>query len=302
MKSHRVHMVDVFAEHAFSGNQLAVVLDAEDIDPGQMQKIAKEMNLSETTFVLPPADAAHAARVRIFTPAVELPFAGHPTIGTAWVMHTEGLVPGGASEFVLEEPVGPVPVRGVSGTGGTKFWLTNPELSFGDVFSERAAVAAAIGLTEEHLMPDVPIQVVTTGNPLFFVALNDASAVDRARPDIGKLAALFQGRQPLPAYLFARAGAGRLYSRMFGGHVLGIPEDPATGAAAGPLGAFAVRYGLVPRGPEVSIVSEQGTQMGRQSFMYIELTYVPGSDLPARIDVGGSVRPVLSGSLTNLVG
>ena len=105
-KSHRIRTVDVFAEKSLAGNQLAVVLDAADISGEAMQRIAKEMNISETTFVLPPDDPAHAARVRMFTPASELPFAGHPTVGTAWVLANEGLVPGGSLEFVLEEGVG----------------------------------------------------------------------------------------------------------------------------------------------------------------------------------------------------
>ncbi len=109
---HRIHTVDVFAEKSLAGNQLAVVLDASDIPSEAMQRIAKEMNIAETTFVLPPEDPAHAARIRIFTPASELPFAGHPTVGTAWVLATQGLVPGGSLEFVLEEGVGPVKVRG----------------------------------------------------------------------------------------------------------------------------------------------------------------------------------------------
>ena len=121
MTQHRIHTVDVFAEKPLAGNQLAVVLDAEGIPGDAMQRIAKEMNISETTFVLPPSDPAYAARVRIFTPASELPFAGHPTVGTAWVLSTEGLVPGGALEFVLEEGIGAVPVRGVKGPGGLTF-------------------------------------------------------------------------------------------------------------------------------------------------------------------------------------
>jgi trans-2,3-dihydro-3-hydroxyanthranilate isomerase len=298
MKGHPIHTVDVFAESALTGNQLAVVLDAHDIPAGVMQRIAKEMNIAETTFVLPPDDPANAAKVRIFTPSVEMPFAGHPTVGTAWVLYTQGLVPGGASEFTLELPVGPVKVRGVKGASGMSFWLTNPALSFLETFPERKEIAAAIGLTEADLMPDVPIQEVTTGNPFAFVALRDARAVDAAVPDERRLAELFSGRALLPIFLFARVGERHLYSRMFAGHVLGISEDPATGSGTGPLGAFAVKYGLLPRAARVEAVSEQGTKMGRQSFLHIELTYPDGGDMPSRIDVGGSVQPVLVGTLS----
>jgi len=300
MKDHQFQLVDVFAEQPLAGNQLAVVLDAADIDPRVMQRIAREMNISETTFVIPPDDPAHAARVRIFTPSVELPFAGHPTIGTAWVLHSRGLVPGGRIEFTLEAGVGPVDVRGVEGERGTSFWLTHPKLHFGEVFSRRKAVASAIALTEADLMPDVPIQEATTGNPCLFVPLRDARTVDAAVPDVGRLSELFVGRAPLPAFVYAPHGANRLYCRMFAGHVLNIAEDPATGSGSGPLGALAVKYGLVKRAPRVAITSEQGTKMGRQSFLHIELTYPEGSDMPTRIDVGGSVIPVLSGTLAGV--
>jgi trans-2,3-dihydro-3-hydroxyanthranilate isomerase len=269
---------------------LAVVLDAQDIPAAVMQRIAREMNISETTFVLPPVDPAHAARVRIFTPGSELPFAGHPTVGTAWVLANEGLVPNGALEFVLEEGVGPVRVWGVNEPSGLVFWMSHPKASFGKVVGDRAAFASAIGLSESDLLPDMPIQSVKTGSPHLFAALKNPDVVDRAKPGT------YDGQT---VFIFAVAGPDRLYSRMFAGEVLNIPEDPATGAASGPLGAFAVKYGLAPRAPKVSIVSEQGTKMGRQSFIRIELDYAEAGDIPTRIAVGGSVMPVLSGTLAD---
>ena len=293
-KGHRIHTVDVFAESPLAGNQLAVVLDAEDISGEAMQRIAKEMNISETTFVMRSENPAHAARVRIFTPASELPFAGHPTVGTAWVLASEGLVPGDSMEFVLEEGVGPVRVRGVRGPRGLTFWMRHPELEFGVVERRRAQAAEAIGLTEADLVEDVPVQVVSTGNPLLFYALRDGLAVDEAVPDVDLLRDVLKGTNSFGAFIFAVVGANRLYSRMFS---LDIPEDPATGSGTGPLGAFAVRYGLVPRAPRVTLVSEQGTKMGRQSFLHIELTYSGEGDVPSDIEVGGSVRPVITGTL-----
>jgi len=300
MNNRPLHHVDVFAERPLEGNQLAVVLDAGGMDPGLMQRLAREMNISETTFVMPPDDPAHAARVRIFTPSVELPFAGHPTIGTAWVLNECGLVPGGGSEFVLEEGVGPVRVRGVKSRDGTSFWLTNPQLTFGEVFSDRGAVAAAIGAGESDLLPEAPVQVVTTGNPFLFIPLRNAKSVDAAAPDVIRLAGLFRGQSALPAYVFAPDGDRRLYCRMFAGHVFGIAEDPASGSAGGPVGAFAVRYGLVPRAQKVAIVAEQGTKIGRRSMMHIEMTYEGASESPSRIDVGGAVKPVVTGTLADL--
>ena len=291
-KAYAIHVVDVFTDKPLAGNQLAVVLDAEG-PTAAMQRIAKEMNLSETVFVLAPDDPANAARVRIFTPSAELPFAGHPTIGTSWVLFNEGLIPGGALEFKLEEGVGPVAVRGEQGPGGMVFWMTHPKVSFGLVIAERAGAAAALGLAEEDLVADVPIQVASTGVPFVYVALKDAKTVDSAVSEQERLARVFKEG----VFLFAPAGPGRLYSRMFSPHVLDIHEDPATGSGSGPLGAFAVRYGLVRRAPAVSIVSEQGTKMGRQSFINIRLAYPPGADLPSSIQVGGSVVPTLKGEL-----
>ena len=291
---HQVRIVDVFTEKALAGNQLAVVLDGKGLTAKLMQRIARELNFSETTFILPPDDPAHAAKVRIFAPTVEMPFAGHPTIGTAWVLADEGLVPGGKLEFVLEEKVGPVPVRGEKKNGGVVFWMTHPKLTYGEVLPH-ARVAAAIGLKEADVVESVPAQVASTGNPHLYVALRDAHAVDAAVSDHAKLQTVLGADSAFGIFLFAVNGENRLYSRMFS---LDIPEDPATGSASGPLGAFAVRYGLVERAPKVEIVSEQGTKMGRQSFVHIELGFGDDdADIPSRIEVGGSVMPVLKGEL-----
>lgn len=292
-----IHIVDVFTDRALTGNQLAVVLDAGDIAPDVMQKVAREMNFSETTFVMPPTQAGCAAKVRIFTPGTELPFAGHPTIGTAWVLATQGLVPGGVLEFALEEGVGPVAVRGEREPAGFTFWMTHPPLVLGEVFTDRRRIAMGLGLDESYLATDVPVQVASTGLAFLYVALRDMRAVDAAVSDQTRLREAFAGRKPLPVFLFASAGANRLYSRMFAPGANGIDEDPATGSASGPLGALAVKYGLVPHSPSVSITSEQGTKMGRQSMIHIRLEYGAEKDVPSRIEVGGSVMPVVTGTL-----
>jgi trans-2,3-dihydro-3-hydroxyanthranilate isomerase len=291
-----IHIVDVFTDRALTGNQLAVVLDAGDIARDVMQKVAREMNFSETTFVMAPTQSGCAARVRIFTPGTELPFAGHPTIGTAWVLATQGLVPGGAQEFALEEGVGPVAVRGERGPNGSTFWMTHPPLKFGEVLSDRRRMATGLGLDESYLMADVPLQVASTGLDHLYVAMRDKRAVDAAVSDKVRLGEAFAGRTPLQVFLFAPDGANRLYSRMFA-PISGVDEDPATGSASGPLGAFAVKYGLVPRSQSVSIISEQGTKMGRQSTIHIRLEYGADEDIPTKIEVGGSVIPVVTGTL-----
>ncbi len=288
----QIRIVDVFTEKPLAGNQLAVVLDGRELSTDQMQRIAREMNFSETTFLLPAENAAHAAKVRIFTPTSELPFAGHPTIGTAWVLANEGLIAKGALEFTLEEGVGPVKVRGVKEGGRLVFWMTHPRLSFGEVFPH-ARVAEAIGVAQSDIVDDVPAQIATTGAPFLFVALRSANAVDQGVSDKSRLGKLL-GDRAHGVFMSAAVGADRLYSRMFSPD---IAEDPATGSASGPLGAYAVKYGLVKRAPTVSIVSEQGTKMGRQSFVHIELDYGESDDIPSRIEVGGSVMPVLKGEL-----
>ena len=285
----KIRIVDVFTKTPLAGNQLAVVLDGRELPSELMQRIAREMNFSETTFVLPPDDPSHAARVRIFTPGMELPFAGHPTIGTAWVLADEGLAK--RDEFTLEEKVGPVDVR----RDGPLIWMTHPPLTFGRVLVHKQ-VAAAIGIGEDAILHDVPAQVASTGTAFLFVALRDARAVDTAVSDMARTGKLLKGISAHGVFLFAATGPDRLYSRMF---AVDVPEDPATGSASGPLGAFAVKYGLVQRAPRVSLLSEQGTKMGRQSFVHISLTYGASKDIPERIEVGGAVMPVVSGTLSD---
>jgi trans-2,3-dihydro-3-hydroxyanthranilate isomerase len=257
------------------------------------------MNLSETTFILPPTRAGCVARVRIFTPGSELPFAGHPTIGTAYVLAREGLLPPGAIEIALEEGIGPVPVRFEGDPRAPTFaWMTHGAAQFGPEIADRAAVAAALGLREPDLFPGAPVCTGSTGLAFLYVPLRDAATVDRVAPDpaaIDRIAG--EGERPR-FFIFAPdpdPGAGRVYSRMFSGDLPGIPEDPATGSASGPLGAYLVRQGLVRTAPEVRIVSEQGTHMGRQSLIHIHLR-TSGEQITS-IEVGGSTVPVLEGTL-----
>ena len=295
---YRVRTVDVFTRRQLAGNQLAVVLDADDLAAGSMQSIAKEMNLAETTFVMTTKHPDCAHKIRIFTPSTELPFAGHPTIGTAWVLLAEGRLAEGEQSFSLEEGVGPVGVRVDQQPEGDLLWMTHPPVSFGDVIQDRGRVAAALGLGEDDLMPDVPVQIASTGVPFVYVALRDVGAVDAAVSSAERLTGALGDREAPPFFVFTSTGGNRLYSRMFAPHTFQIPEDPATGSASGPLGAFAVKYGIVPRAALVSIVSEQGTKMGRQSFVHIQLEYSDSGDVPSRIEVGGGVIPVLTAELT----
>ncbi|MBJ7602285.1 MAG: PhzF family phenazine biosynthesis protein [Candidatus Dormibacteraeota bacterium] len=294
--SYKIRTFDVFTRRRLEGNGLAVVLDAEGMSPETMQAIAREMNLSETVFVLPPVSPGSVARAKIFTPSTELPFAGHPTIGTAWALWSEGRLDG-VERFSLDEEVGPVKLRqSAAEGGGPMFWLTCPPILFGHVIDDRARVAAAVHLAESDLVPSVPIQLVDSGGLKLYVALRDPETVDRAVSDAHLLAALGE-HLAVPVYIFAAAAAKRLYGRMFGPAV-GVSEDPATGSAAGPLACFAVRHGIVQRADSVALLIEQGTKMGRRSLLHVELTYERVADAPSLVEVGGEVAAVLSGELS----
>ena len=297
--SYRFVQVDVFTDRVFGGNPLAVFLDARGLDDALMQRIAREMNLSETVFLFPPSSPDYAVALRIFTPAREVPFAGHPTVGTAWVLAAHGMAPNGASRFVLEEKIGPVPVELEGSPSRPDFiWMTHGPATFDPPLENRDAVARALGLTEADLWPGAPIQPGSTGNKFLFVPLRDRSTVDRAALDVRLLLEIMGDGPRFGVFVFSPEpdpAAGRVYARMFGPHSSGIPEDPATGSAAGPLGAYLVVNGLVRKGALVRVVSEQGTKMGRQSFLHIRLA-MEGERI-TEIRVGGSVVPVLEGEL-----
>jgi trans-2,3-dihydro-3-hydroxyanthranilate isomerase len=298
-REHRFVQVDVFTDRVFGGNPLAVLLDGRGLADGEMQAIAREMNLSETTFVLPPTRPDCAARVRIFTPARELPFAGHPTLGTSWVLATQGRLPTGTARLMLEEGIGPVPVELEGPLSSPTFvWMRHQDATFGPELTDRAAVARSLGLSETDLLRRAPIQSGSTGSAFLFVPLRDRAAVDRAVLDVPVLLACLGDAPALGVFVFAPEpdrGAGRAYSRMFAPHTSGIPEDPATGSASGALGAYLVAHRLVRAVEEVRIVSEQGTKMRRQSFVHIRLRVSDGG--VGDIRVGGGVVPVLEGLL-----
>ena len=206
-----------------------------------MQKIARELNLSETTFVSPATRADCAANVRIFTPTKELIFAGHPTIGTSFVLLDEGVVPKDSRSFVLEEKVGPVSIRVEHGERPL-IWLTTPPIKYGRTF-DPGLCARSLGIEPNDLLEITP-QLLSAGNPTIFIAVKDKEVVDRAWLDLQGMATLTDGQQePACVFVFAPTSGGA-YSRMFAPEY-GIIEDPATGSSTGPLAAFMLRHGLV---------------------------------------------------------
>jgi trans-2,3-dihydro-3-hydroxyanthranilate isomerase len=286
---------DVFTTEPLTGNQLAVFLDARGLSVDRMQAIAREMNFSESTFILPAEIPGTDVRMRIFTPANEMPMAGHPTIGSTFALAEAGVIRPDAARFVFGLGIGPVPVDLEWDGGRLRFaWMTQLAPTFGPAVEARDAVAAALGLGAADLVPDLPVQEVSCGVPFLFVPLRSRETVDRAISDaaaFGRLAAATGVN--LPIYLFAvlpPGGPETVYSRMFAPD-FGITEDPATGGASGPLGCYLVRYRLVGGDSARRIVALQGAVMKRPSRLHIAIG-----------ERGGEIADVRVGGVSVLVG
>jgi trans-2,3-dihydro-3-hydroxyanthranilate isomerase len=292
---------DVFTDHRFGGNQLAVFPDARNIDPGLMQNIAREFNYSETTFVLPPDDPSHTAKVRIFTPGGELQFAGHPTVGTAHVLATTGAVAltGPETRIVFEEGVGPVPVTIRATNGRPEFAQLSaaklPEV--GPPPPSRETLADILSLASSDLLDGAtPPESVSCGTPFLFVPLRDRGAVARARIR-GELWEKALGNYVTDkVFLFAmdpEHADHHVRARMFAPSI-GVPEDPATGSACVALGGY-----LAARDPRsdgtLRWVVEQGFEMGRPSILEVEADKKNGRTTAAR--VGGRTVVVCEGAM-----
>jgi trans-2,3-dihydro-3-hydroxyanthranilate isomerase len=248
-------IVDVFTDRAFGGNPLAVFREPGALDAKTMQAIAKELHLSETTFLFKPSSAAADHRVRIFTPDAELPFAGHPTLGTAYV-----LADGKDGTTRLEEGVGIINVAIREGF----VQMEQPLPTFTGTTITRKAAADALGIAVEEVRSDVPIQIGSSGIAFLFVPLANLKAVRRARRPTG-----LEGNVYVFAMSAERSGS-QAHGRMFA-EGLGVSEDPATGSAQGPLGAYLVAHELVQAAPMTRIRVEQGFEIGRPSILDIEV-------------------------------
>ena len=277
MRKLHYRLVDVFTNRAFGGNPLAVFPDAGELPLELMQAIAKELNLSETTFVTPARDSQHDFRVRIFTPASELPMAGHPTVGTAYVLTHEGMIErtASATKINFEEGVGTIPVTINFRDGGVPDWIEmqQPLPTFGPRITDVAAIAEMLSVdTEAITATGLPVEVVSCGVPFLFVPLSNLEAIRsvRFRLDVWEKALRDAGVPP-EVFVFTEeveTAGSRVHSRMFA-PAIGIGEDPATGAASGPLGCYLVRQEVVRAEPRVELISEQGIEMGRPSFIKI---------------------------------
>ena len=277
MATFRYVVCDVFTDRPLEGNQLAVFTDARGLDEELLQPLAREINYSETVYVLPPEDGGHA-RMRIFTPTSELPFAGHPTLGTAFVL----AAPLQLDEIRLETGVGIVPVRLERDGSKIVFGRMEQPLPTVEPYEHEADLLAALGVERSEL----PIEVYDNGARHVYVTFGSDDEVAALRPDLGRLA-------DLPAVLGVNciAGSGtRWKTRMFapGG---GVAEDPATGSAAGPLAVHVARHGRVDFGQEIEI--SQGAEIGRPSTLYARAD--GSADQLERVEVGGSAVTVAHG-------
>ena len=280
VRSYRFLQLDVFTGTLFGGNQLAVFTDGRGLSPETMQAIAKEMNFSETTFVLPAETPGTDFRLRIFTPASELPMAGHPTIGSAFALAQTGVLEPGRESFVFELGVGPTPVSLAWRERDLAFaWMTQSLPSFAEPIANRGNAAAALGVHDSAVGgTGLPVQVVSCGLPYILVPVTTRRAVDNAVVNRDALDILLHeaGVDECGMFVFSTerdpAGSDRAtaYSRMFA-PTLGVHEDPATGSASGPLGCYLVRHKIVPAAKAGAMLSLQGVKMGRPSYVHISI-------------------------------
>jgi len=276
---HRYVLCDVFTDTPLTGNQLAVFTDGRGLDDETMQSIARELKLSETTFVFPAEQGGHA-KVRIFTPATELPFAGHPTLGTAFVL----AAPMQLLEIRLETGMGIVPVRLEREGARIVFGRMEQPLPTVGPYEPEAELLSALGVESSEL----PVERYDNGAQHVYVALGSEDEVARLRPDLNRLAEL---KGVVGVNCFAGAN-GRWKTRMFA-PASGVPEDPATGSAAGPLALHLARHGWIAFGDEIEIT--QGVEIDRPSTLYARAD--GSADNVERIEVGGSAVVIARGEL-----
>lgn len=292
-RSYKFLTCDVFTDQRFGGNPLAVLTDARGLDSERMQMIAREFNYSETTFVLPPADPRNTARVRIFTPTREIPFAGHPTVGTAFVLASLGTIAPETRDIVFEEGVGPVPVRiDREGERITRCTLTAAQLPQQlPPAPARETLAAMLGLEPGDVLDGA--EGWSCGLPFLVVPVNGIAALARCQPTTASVARTLGDYATKAVYPVAREGAEVWRVRSFVPHQ-NVVEDPATGSAASAFGGW-----LAARAPQgdstLRYRLNQGVEMGRPSVLALDVDRAGGRVSAVR--VGGAAVMVSEGSL-----
>lgn len=285
----RLYTLDVFTTKPYTGNPLAVVTDGDGLSQSQMQSIAREMNLSETVFVQKPTNNRALARLRIFTTMTELPLAGHPVIGTWFLLAELGVVPAsseGRIHILQQTGAGILPVEFTFRDGRPEFvTMTQKNARFAAAKLNRAKLADALGLKLGDLHPTLPIERVSTGIFNLMVPMKERATLKKIRMNMRALAELLSTSASV-AYCFALGPAGRAFAR--GMLPWGIIEDPATGSAGGSLGAYLVQHGKLKAGE--TLVIAQGVEMGRPSEIRVEIAADRGRLVPK---VSGSAVRIL---------
>ncbi|MGQ9869856.1 PhzF family phenazine biosynthesis protein [Leptodesmis sp.] len=286
-------IVDVFAETKYAGNQLAVFTQASNLSTEQMQQIAKEVNFSETAFILSPELREGGYDIRIFTPAKELPFAGHPTLGTAFVLQ-QAILQQPVEQVILNLRVGPIPVTlTYQNQVPEVLWMRQNPPEFGSVLSAEA-IAPVLSLDPDDIDPRFPIQEVSTGVPFIIVPLKTLAALQRIKVNSEELARVVEPLQAKEIFVFCpetRDRANQFSVRMFAPR-LGIAEDPATGSANGCFAGYLMQHAYLGDGP-VNVQVEQGYEMGRPSLLRLQAEKQAGA---IALSVGGKVIPVARGA------
>ena len=301
----KFYQADVFTEDPFGGNPVAVFPDAHGLADHQLQQIAREMNLSETVFVLPPTDQAAVVRLRIFTPTQEIPFAGHPVLGTFYVLAQLGLVAAtdGITRVMQECNIGLFPVELYAQDGKlTRVVMTQPKPEFlgpVDAMEDVFKIAGALGLAK-YAITDMkwPIEVVSTGLPVLIVPVRTLTAVRSIQPNasaIMDICSRFGANGIMVFTTVTVEPSSTVHARMFAPSI-GILEDPATGSASGALGAYLVQKGVVDVAPTTDIVLEQGYEIERPSQIFVRVE--SDDDIIKTVKVGGQCVMVVEGTLT----
>lgn len=293
MNSKRFVIADVFTDQRFGGNQLAVFTDGSALDSATMQDIAREMNYSETTFLLPPEHDGDY-RIRIFTPAHELPFAGHPLVGSAYVVAAERMKQWSEplTSITFEARVGPVRVD-VRTDGGHlgRSTMTQPLPTVRGSYADVAGLAKALRLEPSRITPGLPVETIFNGIAVMIVPVDSRHAIENIRVDTNALAEISNEVGASTVLVFTRetvVPSNTVHCRVFA-PAAGVSEDAATGSANGPLGFYLVRHKLVAAEATTKIVSEQGYEMKRPSLLYIDVDVDCATSRVTAVRVGGGV-------------
>jgi len=303
LRSFEVRHLDVFTSKAFSGNPLMVVMDAEGLESTEMQAIAAEFNMPETTFILPPEKPGNDYKVRIFTPLKEIPFAGHPIVGTAHVVVTEEIVKVKKPRCTLkhETGIGVLPIEVIfDDEGAPRVVMTQGRPEFFSTLKEEqiSSVAEALGVDEEEIREaGLAPQVVSTGLPQLFVPLKRLETISKLTPDLRKVKKIEEelGLEGVGVFtLETRSREASVHLRFFAPSI-GIEEDAAAGSAAGGLGAYLAKWEVLPEEKLGDFSVEQGLEMGRPSMLYVNVEVK--DENPVKVKVGGYSVTLLKGTL-----